>query len=1017
MRSAIWCDSATREVWVAGQQVALSLSVQEFKLLDLLCSRYGRLCSRDELGNAIWGAGNYEYGMLHRLIHRTKRKLEPVAKDCISAVAGVGYKIRYEQEDGRGTGAAADSSFFAGRENELTVLKDALVRASSGKGATVILSGEAGIGKTRLAEELALHAQAVGDPVLWGRCYEGEGAPPYWPWVQVIRSYIHVLDDDALRAEMGPGAADIAQVVSEVRDRVPDLPLHSTLDGEHAHFRLFNSITTFLRNAAASQPLVLIVDDLHWADKSSLLLLQFLVRELHDARLLVVGTYRDVEVDRAHPLAEVLVELGRERGYEGVRVRALPFEDVRGLITAVGEQDVPDAFAQSIYQETEGNPFFIKEVLRHLVEEGKVKWEDGHLTFDALRGGDLGIPEGVREVIGRRLSRLSEGCNGMLTVAAAMPGGFAWELLEALVQEQDNRLLDFLDEALASQVIRERPGEGAGATYEFTHALIRQTLCAELNTPRRARLHHQIGEAIERVFEADLEPHAGELAYHFSRATSSGDVAKAVGYARRAAERARSQAAFEEAARLYEMSLVALSTRPGADENERCELLLALGESRFLAGDIELSKQALLQAAEAAENLGSGELLARAALAYGWSRMLGLVDPISASLLEKAEALLQSSQSAGRAEVLARLAVTRLDAGDRLAALSLSQQAVEMARRLGDADGLFAALDLRLGVINGPDDLEERLAVSDEMMRSAQGPRNALWARIRRNSDLFSLGDKDAGDEMMSAVRELVEEQPEHFLLRFAAALRAMRALLEGDLRAGEELVLHTEPRSRPDPRDSLTQLFVVRWMQGRFAELEPALNAAVQQLRQAGGGADRPVLLLGQCALAFMHSEMGALDNARRTFEEVAQADFADMPKDANYLVSVVLLSEIATRLEDNRRADMLYRSLLPHEMRNVVVGYCLACLGSVARSLGVLASSMSRWREAERHFEAALNMNEKLGARPWVAYTQHDYACMLRKRDGNGDRRKAGELLSAALTTTRDLGMAALEQKVLAL
>jgi predicted ATPase len=295
-----------------------------------------------------------------------------------------------------------------------------------------------------------------------------------------------------------------------VRRRLPEIPEPTPLEGEAERIRLFESVASFLRNAAAATPLTLILDDLHWADKPTLLLLQHLARSIAGERVLLVGTYRDVELERTHPLSEIVAVLRREQLYERVLLRGLSFEGVRDLLRARSGQDPPEGFVQRLLDETEGNPFFLAEVLRHLTEIGAIRREDGQWTGD-LSLIEQNIPEGVREVIGRRLSLLDEATNQMLTIASAMPDGFSYEVLTRVSELGEDALLDTLDATLRARLIVERKDDRGGA-YEFTHALIRQTLYGELSTPRRVRLHRQIGEALETLHAASLEPQLPALA-------------------------------------------------------------------------------------------------------------------------------------------------------------------------------------------------------------------------------------------------------------------------------------------------------------------------------------------------------------------------------------------------------------------------------------------------------------------------------------------------------------------------
>jgi len=360
---------------------------------------------------------------------------------------------------------------FVGRQREMGELKAALEDALSGRGRLVTLVGEPGIGKTRTALELATYAGLRQAQVLWGRCYEGKGAPPYWPWVQAIRSYVHDIDPEQLRSEMGAGAADIAEVVSDVREQLPGLQAPPQLEPEQARFRLFDSITAFLKNAAQRKPLVLVLDDLHWADHPSLLLLEFVARELANARVMIIGTCRDMELSRQHRLSQTLGDLNRERLFQRVLLRGLDQNDVARFVELVSGINLPSGMVDAVHRQTEGNPWFVTEVVRMLVQEGELTQDDspGSGRVEERDSWGVRIPEGVREVIGRRLDRLSERCNETLTIAAVMGREFMLEQLVPLVEDMTgDRLLDVLEEALSARVIEELPGQRA-VTSSPTH--------------------------------------------------------------------------------------------------------------------------------------------------------------------------------------------------------------------------------------------------------------------------------------------------------------------------------------------------------------------------------------------------------------------------------------------------------------------------------------------------------------------------------------------------------------------
>ena len=460
----------------------------------------------------------------------------------------------------------------------MAVLTAALDEALSGRGQMVMLAGEPGIGKTRLAQELASHASARGAKVLWGWCYDREGAPPYWPWLQAIRSYVDETDSEQLHQETGPGASDISEILPELLTKLTVLEPPTILEPEQARFRLFDSIVTFLKNAAQGQALVLVLDDVHWADRPSLLLLEFLARQMGESRILVVGCYRDVELSRQHPLSQTLGQLARGAGFQREILRGLSEDDTgRFIETAAGLRPAEELVA-AVYAHTEGNPFFMAEVIRLLSEQGDLAAEISGQRWD------IQIPEGVREVIGNRLNLLSEQCNQVLTTASIIGREFEFRMLAALSEGiTESQLLEDIDEAVAAHLLEEIPHKTEG--YQFSHALIQQTLSEELTTSRRVRLHGRIAEALETLYDEDAESHAAELVYHFAEAQTALGTGKLVRYSLLAGEQALGAYAFEDAFTYFQRGLDARGiildgTDPASDE-ETADLLYGLGRAQI----------------------------------------------------------------------------------------------------------------------------------------------------------------------------------------------------------------------------------------------------------------------------------------------------------------------------------------------------------------------------------------------------------------------------------------------------
>lgn len=905
---------------------------------------------------------------------------------------------------------------FVGRQQEMANLQGALENALSNRGRLVMLAGEPGIGKTRTAHELATHAAGLGVQVLWGRCYETPGAPPFWPWVQIIRSYSRGGDAEDLRAQMGDGAADIAEIVPDVREQLPGiLPASPLADPEQARFRFFDSVTTFLQRAARRQPLLIILDNLHWADRPSLLLLEFLTREIGESRILMLGTYRDSEVSRQHPLFETLGELSRDRLQYRIALRGLKREEVgQFLALAVGEPPIED-LVESVHQRTEGNPFFVIEVVRLLIQESLLAAGSSHRP----RPSAVKIPQGVREVIGRRLNRLSPACNQILSAASVIGREFGLDELRCVVDAPVvESLLDALEEALAAHIIEEVPQ--AQGRFQFTHVLIRDTLYEELTSPRRALLHRRIGEALESLYDADIGPQLARLAHHFGEATQAGEGAKAVEYAEGAAAHADALLAYEEAAHYYQMALHALERERMVDQQRRCRLLLALGEAQRKAGDFSHAMATFQEAAAVARCTGAAEDLALAALGFeetAWRP--GLPGDAAVQLCEQALQALGERDSAMKARVLGGLtrALAFTDAWSR--ATTSSRQAIDIARRLGDSVTLTATLRVCLYaryVRWRPEHIEDRLAAATEMVRLGEqvDDKSILSeAYLWRLFDLMALGDLPGIEAQLEAHTRLAEQLRQPFYLYNDASFRAMTAIFRGQFSDGERLAQQAFAIGQSlRGQDTLgvfgVQIFTIRREQGRLQEVAPAVRHFVQNSPQSARW--RP-------GLAVIYSELGLEAEARGEFEHLAAHDFADVPRDASWVLHIVYLIEVCVALGDVRRAAILYQLLQPYAGYTIVAGPTVACYGAAGRYLGMLAATMGRWAEAQRHFEEALAMNARMGARPWLAHTQYQYAKMLLARGQSEDGQQARALLGAAINTCQELGMRALEERVSAL
>lgn len=898
---------------------------------------------------------------------------------------------------------------FVGREPELAEMHLALEGAFDGRGAMVVLGGEPGIGKSRLADEFAAYARGRGARVLWGRCWEGQGAPAYWPWVQLLRSYLRVCDPETVRAQLGPGAGALVELLPELEEVHPDLSRPVIPDPDEARFRLFDAAGSFLCTAARDRPILLVLDDVHAADEPSLLLLQFLARMLGDAPLVVLATYRDTETGPGHPLGGMPAELSRESVVRRLWLGGLERGEVGQYVKLAAGRAVPERVVSALHERTEGNPLFVTELVRLLAAEG------GLDDIGGAAGPGVAVPGGVREVIGRRLAGLPEGCSSVLALASVLGHEFDVETLERLPDLADRDPLPAIDEAIHARLVRAAPG--APGRLRFSHALVRDTLYESLPAGRRIELHRRIGEALEARYASDPEPHLATLAHHFFEAASRADAIKAAGYAEGAATLSAAQLAFEEAARLYRLALEAVELAGGGNEVRRCDLVLRLGEALAKAGEMPEAQEAFLRAADLARRLGQREMLARAALGYGgrfvWARAAG--DRRLVGLLQEALTALGDEDSDLRARLLARLAGALRDEPSSALRDRLSREAVEVARRLGHPETQTWALDGRHVTIWSPDSLDERVAIADEMLDLARASGNVepeLLAHDYRLYASLEVGDPEAVEAELRATLQLapVLRQPAYWWK--VTAVQALLALLQGRFGEAERFMdgaLEFGARSQSATAVTTHTLQVVALAreQGGLSRVDEMIQRSVQEA---------PNYPLWRCIATDLHCRLGRPDEARAGLEELARDDFGVLNRDEEWLLSLAFLAETCSALSHLSAAETIYGLLLPYSDR-IAFGPPEFSLGSVARSLGVLAATLGSWDDAETRFASGLEANERMGARPWVAHTCCDWARMLVDRDGPGDARRAGELLDQGMLAFEELGMATWRDEAAAL
>ena len=881
---------------------------------------------------------------------------------------------------------------FVGRSAEAAALHDAGRAAAAGRRRLALLAGDAGIGKTRLAAELASDVHADGAVVLFGR-FEEDAAAPYQPIVQMLRGWAGGASLAPLAERLGPRAGGLGIVLPELGPADADGATLSGPESGAQRLRLFDGLAALLAEIAGDAPLLVLLDDLHWADLPTLQLVGHLVRAPAPERTLFLATTRHDEGSDA--LVSLLAALHREGLLERIDLGGLDAAETGALVAELGGRPAAPEFVAELHEETDGNPFFIEEVLRHLAGAGDV----------ALR--DAGVPDGVREVTGRRLARLGDPALGMLSVASVVGREADFDVLDEIGPLHDDALVAALEEAVAAGVLRE-DDERVGR-YAFSHALLRATLYDSLSALRRARLHGRVGEALIARRGDRLDPHLGALAHHFALAAPVERPERAVDFALAAGRRADRLLAWEEAAGHYRAALQARELADAGEDRLHCELLLALGASLERAGASD-AKTVFANAAATARALGDAGLLGRAALGYagGWSQ-LGRVEEDVATLLQEALATLGDEDSPLRARLLARLAFELYYAGDPGRRLALSEEAVALARRLGDPRTLATCLDARHYALWRPETVHERLAVASELRRIAEAVgdpelelEGAGWTVV----DLLELGDVAGADIQIAAASRLAAALHRPLYEWWTSQFRCARAQIDGRFDEAERLAAETLEIGRRGQAENATHVFAqsmfnIRREQGRLAEVEQAVDGFIDLY---------PAVPAWRCSRALLQLEVGHEAEAAAEFGALAERGFDALPRDANWLIAITLLAEVCGRLGDAARAAELYAALAPYAGRNVLVGRASTCNGSASRQLGTLAATRVEWDLAEEHFTAALAMHQAMGARPFVARTQLAWAEMELAR---GDAAAARVRLAEAIVIADVLGMRAVGER----
>jgi DNA-binding SARP family transcriptional activator/tetratricopeptide (TPR) repeat protein len=884
---------------------------------------------------------------------------------------------------------------FVGRTEELGRLSRLWEETRHGSRHIALVSGEPGVGKTRMVTEFAGGVHDDGATVLYGRADE-EATLTYQPFIEALRHWASNTPTAQLQKALGANAATIASLIPEIAARLSPDP---TLADNPIRDHLFAAMADTLTTIASQHPLLLIVDDLHWADPGSLLMLRHIARSSRGDALMVLATYRPTEPSPV--LAETLADLGREQLFERLRLSGLNVGEVTELVGSIRRGDLEPDLVEAIHEDTGGNPFLVEALVGNLGTPPGPEQPGGSKREQIYAHG---IPDLVQEAVAHRITELGPGPAEVLEIAATIGREFESGLAVEASALPADEVLASLEAAVSAGLLAEAPG--SLDRYAFSHALVRQTVYAAIPQRRRATLHGRLADVLERRHGSDPR-HVAKLARHYAEA-GPGAAPKALEYSVRAGAGALGALSFGEAADHYTRALTALDASGETDESLRCEILLALGEAEWRMGDSSASRETLRRAFRLAQRSDDAEALGRTALGFcgfGWERQRA-GDSEAINLLRSALAT-QGQSSALRARLLARLAAILQSAQRNEEANRLSLEALEIAELADDDEAMAAALIGRWHAVSGPEGLQARAKLTRQLGEIAKALCNhdldlqALTLRVIVSLESGSFSELNTA---IAAHAKLADRMKQPLAQIRSHGFQAMDALMEGRFADAEQMVgrileLGALAQAPGAVELSVVELFALRMERGRLADLEDPVRNFAETNTPAW-----------RVALAYLLSELDHVAEARALFDELAEDNFASIPGDSTELSSLAFLSLTASRLGDTVQMEVLIDLLSPYRGRPISIAGAAAYGGTTSYYLGMMSNEVGRLDAAVEFLEEAASLDQRAGALPWLARSRYELTRALASRASNGDAERAGQLLGQASRTAEQLEMTVL-------
>ena len=899
-----------------------------------------------------------------------------------------------------------------GRASESTLLADAFKRVAAYEGREVALvCGEAGVGKTTLVTQAARTAHQTGAVVLLGRCHEDLGLP-YGPFTESITHYVNHAPEEVLRSHVRSHGGALGTIAPALRQRLGELPAPQSSDPDTERYLLYGAVVGLLAQEAEHRPVLLVLDDLQWADTPSLQLFRHVVANTSHLPILFLGTYRDSELSGSLPLADTLVGLQRESGVSRIELTGLDDTSVFAYVEATAGSDIGEAgaeLAHALYRETDGNPFFVGEMLRHLADTGAVYQDStGHWTSD-LQLEDITLPNSVREVIMARVARLGEPAGRIFSLACVIGRDFDLDLLGLVSGCGEDELLDLMDAAATGALVREV--DGVPGRYSFAHALVQHTLYQRQSAARRGRAHHQVATAIEDMYGAHSRSRVSELAHHWCNAPQPANAAKAIEYSRQAGEAALQSLAPDDAVRHFTQALALTDVLPEHDPLMDCDLRIELGEAQRQAG-LAAFRETFLQAAAEARDLGATDRLVRAALSNnrGFVSMIGSIDADRVAVLEAALDALPAGDSRERALVLATLC-SEITYGSSLEQRrTIADEARAMADRLSDPVTSIRVLNLVFSPLQVPSLQAEQTADVKKALFLAEllgDPDLQYGPAYHARYNAIHAADFESAARHLATMRSLSDLLRQPTLMWTTAVSEATEALLVGEPDRAEQLAAAALQMGTDSGQpDAATwyggQVGVVLAQRGRQAELVPLFEQLVDENPGVGS--------FNQ-GLAMAYLDAGEDGRALALLEAAAADEFASFPQDLVWIFGITAYADVAVHLRATGPARILFELLAPFHDRVPIIAP--AAVPPVAFYLGGLATVLGRYDDAEAFFREAMDVNTRGRMKYSMVRTEIAWGRMMCARNGPGDRDRARVLFEQAAAAAATHGYAGEERQ----